>query len=276
MPYTPILDAAELPAAGQRFPEHLHFDIKAQVPPPVLKGKEAPTALACDIAAFANTNGGVILVGAHEEPLGTLKACVPMTDKEAEAVVALYQQARDLCSPRPVINPRAFKRNTGEWVVAVNVDAYAAPPIGVQRTDEKGGPRWWMFPARRGDANRNLRPEELATVMDAEYRRKLLRLLAIPPEAGEAQPTPILLLNKGVYYAATLLKVDPDHGVAYFKAHPKWPGQDVCIPIDSMMTFWLDPSDGHHRIRVDGALTAPAPDVTRPALGASGAGRPLC
>ena len=83
-----------------------------------------------------------------------------------------------------------------------------------------------MFPARRGDANRNLRPEELATVMDAEYRRKLLRLLAIRPEPGEAQPTPILLLNKGVYYRAALLKVDPDHGVAYFKAHAprgSWP-----------------------------------------------------
>ncbi len=139
-------------------------------------------------------------------------------------------------------------------MVAVNVDPYAAPPIGVQRSDEKGGPRWWAFPARRGDENRNLRPEELATVMDAEYRRKLLRLVAIPRATGESEPTPILLLNKGVYYAAALLRVDPDHGVAYFKAHPKWPNQEVCIPIDCMLTFWLDPSDGLHRIRINGSL----------------------
>jgi hypothetical protein len=254
MPYKPILDVAELPPPGQRFPEHLHFDIKGQVPPLVLKGATGPEDLACDVAAFANANGGVILVGAHEEPRGTLKAYVAMTDKEVAAVVALYQTARDLCSPRPIINPRALERNAGEWAVAINVDAYAAPPIGVQRSDEKGGPRWWAFPARRGDENRNLRPEELATVMDAEYRRKLLRLLAIPPRPSETQPTPTLLFNKGIHYAAALLKVDADHGVAYFKAPPQWSEQEVCIPIDSMVTFWLDPSDGLHRIRIDGRL----------------------
>ena len=65
MPYKPILDVAELPPPGQRFPEHIHFDIKAQVPPAMLKGATGPEDLACDVAAFANANGGVIRVSAH-------------------------------------------------------------------------------------------------------------------------------------------------------------------------------------------------------------------
>jgi len=257
MTYKPITVAAELPPAGQPFPENLHCDIKGQVPSPVLQGA-APVDQACDIAAFANANGGVILVGAHENPRGTLSAYVSMTQNEASKVVGVYQQARDLCSPRPIIDPLPIERSPGQWVVAVNVDAYAAPPIGVQQ--DKSNAKWWAFPARRGDENRNLYPEELATIMDPVFRRKLLRLLAIPIPSGATYPLTTLLFSNGEWKKCNLIEVDREKGLAHFEeVQPAAGGGgaqpvQLFIPIDCMLTFWVDHSDNLNRIRIDGRL----------------------
>jgi hypothetical protein len=84
----------------------------------------------------------VILVGANEKPRGTLSGYVKMTQAEAAQVKSLYEKrARNLCSPMPVVDAHPIDRGNGEWVVAVNVEAYSAPPIGVRSPGDAGNNR---------------------------------------------------------------------------------------------------------------------------------------
>jgi hypothetical protein len=90
--YKRIFETLQLPSLGP-LPEDLRFDMKG-----MLK-KDVETNLANDVAAFANTLGGVILVGAHEQPSGELRAWVPMTFADADGLGASLTKALDLCSP---------------------------------------------------------------------------------------------------------------------------------------------------------------------------------
>jgi hypothetical protein len=80
----------ELPKEGAKLGEDLRFDMKMTVLNRLLKQPGADesnmspsgvTELARDVAAFANTAGGVLLVGANElsRSPGVLHAYVPMT-----------------------------------------------------------------------------------------------------------------------------------------------------------------------------------------------------
>jgi predicted HTH transcriptional regulator len=152
--YEPITRPEDLPPIG-RLAEHLRLDFKGEQPEKV--NQEHLEEMAKDIAAFANSSGGVIVVGAKEGG-GYLREYKGMRKDEARRVQKDYQRAVDLCSPRPVIDTRVLELpgRDDEHVVAVNVDAYAAPPIGVSRRDQSGGEVHWRFPVRRGDDTRDV------------------------------------------------------------------------------------------------------------------------
>src|SRR5260221_8145127 len=117
--------------------ETLHFDMKA-----IRGAGQLDKEMAKDVAAFANTEGGVVLVGAEEKERA-LVAYTPVLRDEAHAIVDSYLRAiRVHCSPSPVIDPRILNKDDG-CVVAINVTAYSAPPVGVNSEKSKYA---WTFP----------------------------------------------------------------------------------------------------------------------------------
>jgi predicted HTH transcriptional regulator len=154
--YTPIVE--DLPEPGP-LPEGLRFDMKMELKEQIDKKpiEQQVEDLACDVAAFANTAGGVLLIGAHEHPKdsGILHTYKPITQPDAMLVFEALKKASDLCSPKPIADARPIPlRNGSGFVVAINCDPYAAPPIGVAKSGQGGGEKWWAFPARRGRHNR--------------------------------------------------------------------------------------------------------------------------
>jgi Schlafen, AlbA_2 len=249
MRYQPILDPEQLPGVGP-LPEHLRFDMKLQVPEHLLKAPK-PSELATDLAAFANAVGGVLLVGAKEKPRGTLERYVPMDFTMAQEIVDSYRRAQALCSPRPVVDPRPMplKRNSAEWVVTVNVDAYAAPPIGVCRENESGGHKWWAFPVRRGSETRNLRPEELATIMDPHLRRMILLLERLQYEPG--RPPIALFHANGTSGQFEISQLDSDAGVMQLVEVES--RESLVVPLDAVRSAWKG-ADGKNNVAIMGQL----------------------
>lgn len=127
-------DPDALSPEGLLFPEHLRFDIKGggAQPPPAEASKELAAwrcEAAKDIAAFANTRGGSILVGAREGTFSIAKY-EQIMELAAKHCAEEYVTALKECSPRPVIDPRVIRYENG-FVVRVIVEPYPAPPVAV-------------------------------------------------------------------------------------------------------------------------------------------------
>lgn len=256
--YHPIASLRDLPPPGL-VPEHLHLDFKAY------KGAGQPEReMAKDVAAFANVQGGAILIGAEHEG-GSLQYS-PLAPEAAIRLADGYQRAiKRQCRPLPVIDPRHVPMDTGV-VVAINVPPYPAPPIGV-RSEEHGDA--WLFPARRGDLTHFLLPEELATTMDPVYRRKVLQIESIPMRASEGRPCLLHFLDSGRFskhergmaidgtnsvhsrYPARVVEIDAIAGV--FVAMGATPSR-IVIPLDALRGVWKDESYTEHHVAVRGVL----------------------
>lgn len=182
--------------------------------------------IAKDIAAFANSRGGTIVVGAIED-----RSTGKLSNFEPVANVALLQKAVEqaytqFCTPVPIVtieridvdvaSQRAIlKRSVAKpvTIVAINVDPYVAGPIatrvwrgGKKSVFVEGAYRVWQ---RGVEKTRWLRPEEVAMLVDHQERRMLLRLDEIPRDT-------VVLLWVPVRYregetqdlAATIVMVD--------------------------------------------------------------------
>ena len=124
MAYRPIFDTSQLPKLGP-LPEDLRFDMKMMLAKPI-----GESALAGDVAAFANTVGGVLLIGAKEAPNGSgiLSNYEPMPYSEAVSIGTILKNALRLCSPKPIAEakPVALEAQTDKFVVAINCEPFAA------------------------------------------------------------------------------------------------------------------------------------------------------
>jgi hypothetical protein len=249
--YQAIREPAQLPEAGTQLGEDLRMDMKMTI----LKQLRDVTDLACDVAAFANTAGGVLLVGAHEHPKdsGILNAYVPMTFAQTQVIATMLADALRQCSPVPIAEARPIqvKEDSDKYVLAINCDPYAAPPIGVSMSEQQGGEKWWAFPVRRGKDNHNLRPEELATIMEPRLRRILLQIEQIPrggPDNyryalihGEKSVQPFYILDIDILASAMLLRRHPDQ-------------LRVVIPLDAIRMIWIEMSLGAMNIGIHGNI----------------------
>jgi hypothetical protein len=138
-------------------------------------GKVDQFGLAKDLAAFANAQGGVILLGAYEVN-GSLSLLRGMPADEVRIVRDAYSDAaKDFCRPSPVHNAVVLPYTDGS-LVAVNVWPFPGQAVGV-RLDSGG--EHWCFPVRRGIDTPYLTPEQLPMLMLPELRRKLSLLRSI-------------------------------------------------------------------------------------------------
>jgi hypothetical protein len=135
--------------------------------------------LAKDVAAFANSVGGTILVGAV--PNGeTLAIYKPMTKEQSAKAMRDYDEAvRDLCAPKPLVETHEIPKDDG-FVLAVNVWAFPGQPVGVLVGEKSAGT--YRFPLRSGAQTVNLAPDQLPMMMLPEVRRVAILLSQIPKE----------------------------------------------------------------------------------------------
>ncbi|MEO7733712.1 MAG: RNA-binding domain-containing protein [Kofleriaceae bacterium] len=252
MAYTPILESWQLPHPGP-LSENLRFDMKMTI----LKLVDI-TALACDVAAFANTSGGVILIGANEHPKdsGNLSAYVPMSHADAHAVGDKLGEAIRLCSPKPVAEAKPIELDSvaGQYAVAINCEPYAAPPIGVTFSGHSGGEKWWAFPSRRGRENRNLRPEELATIMEPRLRRILLLLDRLPRFDPGSTRRVCFHSKHGSGDPPTYDIVSVDSETSSMRIRHTQFSHEVVIPLDAIRMIWRDTVRGMFHVSIDGTL----------------------
>jgi len=229
--------------------------MKMRVAPQILQGVP-PTDQANDIAAFANTSGGVLLVGASESPVGVLSAYVAVDYATAQQVVDAYRRALLECSPHPVIDARPIELPSAgnvaaRYVVAVNCDPYLAP-VGVRMPGQTGGEKSWFFPVRRGTNTRHLGPEELGTIMEPRLRRLSLQLSALLPRPAGSGARPYFYFTDRGLHAGEVARIDAEGSSVAVKLQNA--PSDMIIPLEAVRMMWTDPFGATH-IAIDGVVT---------------------
>lgn len=169
--FTPIVRTDQLPGVGAKV-ESPTFDIKATYE--TTKHFEA----AKDVAAFANSLGGTLLVGAAEND-GGLSKYLPIDATRANEIATFFERAiRDRCRPLPTIEAKQIPYES-EFVVVVNIWPTLAAPVGVKIRGDKGdgfGDPAWVFPFRTATQTAFITPENLPMYMNAKDRKTALLL----------------------------------------------------------------------------------------------------
>jgi hypothetical protein len=185
MPYRPLSQPIDLPSEGplsNEAREKQDLDFKSVADP------STPWEHSKDIAAFANSLGGTILVGASNADAVAIHGLRGQTARE---VMDIYENAALQCSPTIPVDPVPITLASGIVVVAINVaphpDSLIAAPAAVKsKAGKDGKPRQervensWRFPIRRASQTHYLKPEELPLYMNPQARRAFVRLEAIP------------------------------------------------------------------------------------------------
>jgi hypothetical protein len=181
--YTRIEVAVDLPPEGplnDRAREKSDLDFKTYADPRQIWEH------AKDVAAFANSLGGVLVIGADDK---TGQLVYPgVHGQTVKDVQAIYEGAAQLCSPSPIVDVIPIPLGPTKNVVAVNVEPYldqlVSAPAG---TRDKNGKEikhdaGWVFPIRRASQTEWIKPENLAMYMNREVRRAVLLLASIPAQ----------------------------------------------------------------------------------------------
>jgi hypothetical protein len=138
-----------------------------------------------DVAAFANSLGGVLLIGADNTTDPTVLGYPGLASTQTVADVAtIYEKAGVMCSPAQNVDVVPIKGPGNVDLVAVNVDPcvdqVVASPGGHPKTGILG--HLWRFPVRRGSLTDDINPEDLAMFMNRQARRAYLMVARIPPD----------------------------------------------------------------------------------------------
>lgn len=162
----------DLPAKPPKeIAETLTLDFKGQ-------HKKDSGEMAKDMAAFANTHGGVILIGVAETADNYERSL--LTKAEAKQVAKDYEDgARDLLAPRPHVDPAVveFPGDTEKALVAINVEPFPGQLIGALLP----GTEAWRFPVRTATRHTKcLDPEKAMIYADPKARKAAILLAQIP------------------------------------------------------------------------------------------------
>ncbi|MBQ9226186.1 MAG: ATP-binding protein [Fibrobacter sp.] len=174
-------------------PENIYWDYKS-----VLNSKD-PTNIAIDMAAFANTYGGTILIGLSEkgsEELNGLKVAmdfVPKIDAESIKKQICSIASNYIFPPIDVkVDPIKILDNL---IVAVNIDP-SVNLVGVRTNNERGN---FCFPYRTEYGNQFMIFEEVEKrMMDNKTRAMYLKLKKYFPADGKVNVYPAPVANNKV------------------------------------------------------------------------------
>jgi hypothetical protein len=236
--YRRIESATDL-IAGEKEGEVLDF-----------KGSRDPTKwwkLAKDVAAFANHLGGVVLVGAIEQPDGTA-TYGGLPEPLAKKISDAYElTALQKCVPRQTVHPKMFAVPTGNFMVAVNVEsspvfvAAEYPTTG----ETSSGSTAWRFPLRCGRYSDYLSPELLPMFLDPKTRRSSVLL-------NQLEGKNLWVLTQHESLLSTVKGADLKKNQVHLEVRPNPPGHtfQAYLPFDDVEAVWE--GDGGWYARLSG------------------------
>jgi hypothetical protein len=174
-------------------PEGIHWDYKQSLNP------KEPADIAIDLAAFANTYGGTLLIGLSEkanDELNGLKVATGFAPKtNAESIKKqIYSNASNYLFPKIDVKVVPIKTSDG-FVVAVNVEP-SVDLVGVRTNNERGN---FCFPYRTEYGNRYMSFEEVEKRMvDNKTRAMYLKLKKYLPSDGKVNIYPAPIANNKI------------------------------------------------------------------------------
>lgn len=243
--------AIELPVVGSRV-EGSTLDIKGDYsqPDPLAQKLE----MAKDVAAFANSIGGRIIVGAYEASDGTLAKYVPLDVARVRLIADAFDLAvKERLSPPPVFDVQTVSAlgDSAPGIVVVTVQAYPGQPVGVRVPIPKAlhgnGEDAFRFPVRVGTRTVYFEPHQLGLIMDAHYRR-IAQLLGQIPIADDVY----MQGSNGAGTVVTLVRVDVLGNVFAVKTRgngrARVPASTRAFPIDSIQTVYRASPERWHVI----------------------------
>ncbi len=223
--------SGDLPNFGTR--EDLLLDFKGRV------NDDGTFERGKDLVSFANSSGGVLLIGAAEDRTrGILTRWLPYTDQDAQKIVREYTNvARDSCSPQPFIfaKPISLEDGTG-FVIAINVRAHVTGQalfVKGQRhpPDEKPQVDVWACYRRVGDQNLEVVPTELPMLMLPQLRRAVILLRSIPDPKAVIVHVPLLGTTEGC-----IVNIDEEKNI--FVVKPGGGASPRTFPLDAVDTAY--------------------------------------
>ena len=168
-------------------PEGIHWDYKQAFNP------KDPADIAIDLAAFANTYGGTLLIGVAEKKINGLKVAssfVPNVDAE-EIKKLVHTRIHEIISPKIDVQVVPIEV-LGNPIVAVNVEP-SINLVGVCLYRD----RWqYSFPYRTEYGNQYMIFEEIEKRMvDNKTRAMYLKLNKYLPSGGKVKVYPAPIAN---------------------------------------------------------------------------------
>jgi hypothetical protein len=229
----------ELPRAQEtHVQERLWFDLKETYSPKTLAEK------AKDVAAFANSIGGALIIGAKEGPTAPDYSS-PLSTEYASSIENEFDEAvRSFCRPSPTVHVRTIPVPGAQTkaILVVNVEPSIEQPVAARHQTDAN---FWRFPSRVGRHTEFFLPEQLPMHMNSKARRAKLLLLRTIDDGGHIDvfSVPSALSRRGTIQASERLvveSVDPDGSGAFTVRVPTgdYAGQLLTVPIDDVEAVW--------------------------------------
>ena len=193
--------------------------------------------MAKDVAAFANAQGGTILVGAVEDrERKHLARYNPLPEPLAAKIVHGYEQSvRDRCRPTPILEIKILSRDGGA-VVAVNVWPFPGQPVGARYEKEA-----FMFPLRSGAETVYLQPDQLPMLTLPTIRRVAILLDSIPTTQRDQitlltpNPAGSRFAARRVQFSSSLEEVVMRNTVLFLDLKHR---STICVPASAIDHIW--------------------------------------
>lgn len=247
MTYGRIEREDQLPPAGpvdHRSREKLDIDFKR------FADKAKISEHAKDLAAFANSVGGTLLVGADNESNPTLLNYPGIRGQTAAEVRSIYEQAGMLCSPTLIVDTIPISAG-GVQLVAVNVDPFIDQLVGAPAPNDG-----WRFPVRRASQTDFVTPENIPMYIHRQARRSYLLLTSIPVTERRDVTIYFPRVANGMTGA-----LDTSHQLLTLESVPQDRNhivlrdgtRQVRVPLADIVDVWA-PADGSWAIKVSGFI----------------------
>ena len=210
--------------------------------------------MAKDVAAFANANGGHLLVGSVEKG-GVLAKHVGLDVADAAATRRDIEEAvRDLVRPAPVIEfPDQPMTADNKVLLVVAVQPFPGQAVGVH--DGKADEDAWRFPVRVGTQTVWFSPEQLVLLMDVRLRRNTQLL-----SAALGATVQIRSAGSAEVLEAELVAVEAEVNAATFRFLAA-AGKTAALPIDAIDSVWRNGKQWLVQVRLGLHITDLAVDI---------------
>jgi len=239
-------------AVDSHLQERLWFDVKETLDP------KAIAEMGKDVAAFANGEGGALIIGATEGPTEPDYSCGLPASHASKLEHSFDLAVRDFCRPSPTVHARTIPLpgSSSSVVLVINVEPLIDGPAAARHETDRD---MWRFPRRVGRHTEFLLPEQLPYLMNSKIRRARLLLLRAVAAGGEVD---LFTVPGGSWHHSTIqgpgrfsiVAVDKDDGGSLSLRDVTGElGGEVALPLEDVEAVWLHAA-GQWAVRVAGRL----------------------